>query len=61
MAIPIPDLLACLNDRRRDGFADTSKLSGGKPGDCLGCGKCEEICPQKLNIREQLRCAREEL
>jgi len=28
----------------------------GKPAsDCTGCGACEEKCPQKLNIREQLK------
>lgn len=25
-----------------------------KAADCLGCGKCEEICPQHLEIRKQL-------
>ena len=26
-----------------------------KPGDCLGCGMCEEACPQHLQIRELLK------
>jgi hypothetical protein len=32
---------------------------GNKPAtDCLKCGKCEEVCPQRIRIREELeRCA----
>ena len=61
MGIPVPDLFACFNDKRRGGAADTALLGGGKPADCLGCGKCEEICPQKLKIRELLQSVRGEL
>ena len=61
MEIPIPDLFACLNERRRTGSAAIGVFDGGKPGDCLDCGKCEEICPQKLEIRKLMRSVREEL
>ena len=61
MEIPIPDLFARLNDKRRTGTADTAPMGGGKPGDCLRCGKCEEICPQQLNIRGLMLSVRGEL
>ena len=27
----------------------------GKAKDCIGCGKCEHICPQHLHIRDLLK------
>ncbi len=29
-------------------------MSNSKPGDCIKCGKCEQMCPQHLQIREFL-------
>ena len=37
------------------------EVSGGMPADCIGCGKCEEACPQNLKIRQLLTVAAEEL
>lgn len=31
----------------------------GKASDCVQCGKCEEVCPQHISIREELKKAAE--
>ena len=28
---------------------------GAGPADCIGCGQCEEACPQHLEIRRLLQ------
>ena len=60
--ISIPDLFACLNAKKA--YQDWSSeyyyhhahtVHHGKASDCIGCGKCERICPQHLNIRQLLK------
>ena len=31
------------------------------PGNCIGCGKCEQHCPQHLPIRQELQNAKKAL
>lgn len=53
--IPIPDVIASLNQRRRGGAGDcgyAARTEGaGQASACVKCGKCEQICPQHLEIR----------
>ena len=58
--IAIPDLFACLNDvhtatgNPKEAYRAFTE-NRGKASDCIGCGKCERICPQKLRIRTHLK------
>ena len=58
--ISIPDLFSCYNTKKKyqdwgsDFYYDVYIEGRGKPSDCIGCGKCEKICPQHLPIRELL-------
>ena len=60
--IPIPDLFACMNAWKRYGdwnsefyYSDVHGYSGGRASDCIGCRKCEKVCPQHLEIRSLLQ------
>ncbi len=59
--IAIPDLFACLNAKKQFQNWNTDYYynnihtkNGGKASDCIKCGKCEQICPQHLEIRKLL-------
>ena len=61
MKISIPDLFACMNAKKTFNnwnadfyYEDVHTVGKGKASDCIGCGKCESACPQKLNIRKLL-------
>lgn len=61
MDIPIPDLFACYNaktvyhDWNQDFYYhDICTAGHGKASDCVGCGQCEDECPQHLEIRSLL-------
>ena len=65
MNIAIPDLFSCYNSKKQHEdynggwYYYLYTLDKGKAKDCIGCGACEEICPQKINIREQLKAVSE--
>lgn len=58
--IVIPDLFADMNARKtfRDWnsnmYYEIHTQNAGKASDCIKCGKCENSCPQHLEIRELL-------
>ena len=65
--IPMPAIFACLNAKKifqnwNSGyyFRNVQESGGGKASDCLGCGACEDSCPQHLPIRQLLKTAVEE-
>lgn len=68
--IVIPDILSLLNQCGHTGEHDTTYLgrfkilyasatqNHGRASDCIACGKCENRCPQGIEIRKYLREAR---
>ncbi len=61
--IAIPDYFAIYNNLKRFGgsqgmvaatYYGNLTQSNGKASDCIGCGECENICPQHLPIRKYL-------
>lgn len=58
--INIPECFYCLDTHRLFGGtqpkAQYNRLIAkyGKASDCIKCGKCEQICPQKLHVRDLL-------
>ncbi len=59
--IAIPDLFACLNAKKQFQNWNTDYYynnihtkNGGRASECIKCGKCEQICPQHLEIRKLL-------
>ena len=58
--ISIPDLFACMNAKKMyknwnsDYYYEIHTKEHGKASDCIKCGKCEQICPQQLKIRDLL-------
>ena len=63
MNIPIPDYFSVYNNLKRFGsgqrlvsetYYENLTEKYGKASACIKCGKCEELCPQLLQIRQYL-------
>lgn len=59
--ISIPDLFACLNAKKVFNnwntdyyYNNVHTVNNGKASACIKCGKCEQVCPQHLEIRRLL-------
>lgn len=67
MGIEIPEYFKAYNmiktdgrDKAKEEFKAISE-KGSKPSDCVKCGACEAVCPQKISIRDFLCDITEEL
>ena len=61
--IPIPQYFRMYNEYSRctkedwkiePAYVQMGQRGFGKASDCIGCGKCEKMCPQKIEIRRWL-------
>ena len=68
--VDIPGTFAAYNRQASDGYFTALKeyfmITGVRkdytgPANCIGCGKCEQHCPQHIEIRAQLQNARKSL
>lgn len=64
--VDIPGIFAAYNRRASDGYfkslTEYFMITGVRkdytgPANCIGCGKCEQHCPQHLPIRQELKNA----
>jgi len=65
MNIPIPRYFSLYNDYQKRpvkkkwtlevGYYERLIMTFGKASDCIGCGGCESVCPQHLDIIENLK------
>ena len=62
--MPIPTLFSLYNADKQEvkdkrwtpqiAYYENLCASGTKPSDCLKCGACETMCPQRIAIRDTL-------
>jgi len=63
--ILIPDLFSCYNEKKLFGSGECDEMydyytsEGGNASDCVGCGQCEQACPQHLEVRKLLKSVAE--
>lgn len=62
--VPIPETFEALNlaidgksSEAREAYGKAVAISGAGPSACIQCGKCEQVCTQRIDIRKQLKRA----
>ena len=68
--VDIPGTFAAYNRRHTEGkgralveyaMCTAFRKTSAAASNCIGCGKCEQHCPQHINIRDHLKQAQKEL
>ena len=68
--VDIPGIFAAYNRRYSEGYkaamteyvmCTAMRKTSSAASNCIGCGKCEQHCPQKIPIRKELQNARKVL
>ena len=68
--VDIPGTFSAYNTRQTDGSTSAMweylkctalRKDATAASNCIGCGKCEQHCPQGISIRQELLNARKEL
>ncbi|MDE6670580.1 MAG: aldo/keto reductase [Ruminococcus sp.] len=60
-SLPIPELIAHYNEHRITGggflapMAVASMPEEKRPANCIGCGSCEQVCPQQIEISKAMK------
>jgi len=58
--LPIPELIALYNEHKATGGGFIAPMAVGsmseekRPANCIGCGSCEQVCPQQIKISQMM-------
>lgn len=59
--LPIPTLISLYNEHKISGGGFHAPMTVGRmpenqrPKNCIGCRKCEQVCPQRIKISEMMK------
>lgn len=59
--LPIPELIALYNEHKITGGGFLAPMAVGsmeeskRPGNCIGCRSCEQVCPQQIEISAMMK------
>ena len=68
--VDIPGAFRCYNVSYTDSYATavreymmctTMKKEPSLASQCVGCGRCEKLCPQGIEIRKELKCVKKRM